>query len=64
MPPTPVALRLPAFRALSARILIVVLVALAALLFFEWRSARRNVAGASDADTMCVAARIGLSCRS
>ena len=45
-------------------VLLVVMVLVAGALFMEWRYLRRSAApGDRPADTMCVAARIGLPCR-
>lgn len=58
------ALRLPPFSRRSTRIALLLLVALGALLYLEWRSTRAPAAAAGRAaDTMCIAARIGLPCR-
>jgi hypothetical protein len=48
----------------SVRILLLLLAAMAALLYVEWRSVRAAPGPASESDTMCFAARVGLSCRS
>ena len=60
-----ITLRSPSLARPAVRVLLAVIVALAALLYVEWRSARVPLAGAGErADTMCMAARIGLPCRS
>ena len=63
---TAVAVSLPP-RRLSRRqtaILALVIVGVAALLYFEYRTFSRVAATpATEADTMCLASRIGLPCR-
>jgi len=61
---TTLALRSSPLRRPSVRMLLVVIVALLALVFFEWRSVRTAPVTSAEADTMCMAARIGLPCRS
>ena len=48
----------------SVRVLILIIVAMVALLYLEWKTSRPVPNATSEADTMCIAARIGLSCRS
>jgi ABC-type microcin C transport system permease subunit YejB len=46
------------------RALVLIIVAMVALLYLEWRTSQVAPNGAVETDTMCIAARIGLSCRS
>ena len=58
-------LRFPSFVRPRVGVVVTVIVALAALLYVEWRNSRVPTAGVdTPADTMCIAARIGLPCRS
>jgi len=47
----------------SVRLVALLVGALVALLYLEWRSARAQPNAAAEPDTMCFASRIGLSCR-
>lgn len=55
-------LRLTQLRRPSVRVLLIVVIAAVSLLYIEWRSTR-VAPSAAEQDTMCIAARIGLSCR-
>jgi len=48
---------------LAKRILILLIVLLLGILYYEWRSTTRIVGQPANQDTMCMAARIGLPCR-
>ena len=64
---TAVAISLPSRRRLTRRqgiILTLAITAIAALLYFEYRTFSRVApATATEADTLCMASRIGLPCR-
>ena len=61
---TTTTLRVSALSRTPVRILLIIVAVMAVLLYLEWRSARAAPDASSDVDTMCIASRIGLSCRS
>jgi hypothetical protein len=64
MPTTSIALPASRFARPSVRALVALVIVLLGLLYFEWKTSRAApMSGAREADTMCIAARIGLSCR-
>lgn len=63
MSETTVALPASQFSRPAVRVLLIVLAVLAAALYFARRSVRSSPTAGPEADTVCVAARIGLPCR-